>query len=343
MSKTIDIKDTASLLTEFLQIFHGEEIEAYSVNVSPIRSRGAEVRLKSQGAQATLPVWPQLYPSRKLLMEAADNRQRVLLCPHLPDELATDLRQQGIHHADLNGRLYLQTPWLVLDRRPVGSRYRNPSSTVDVFSLKSSRIPRALLAQREKRWTQEELAERTMISRGLVSRILKTLQEEGWVTQVTKASRTQSARYVLSDFDRLLEAWRKADRWTDRVTLQQFSVLISDLDEIARKVTDLAGSDETAFTQWYAAHLRQPHTTPPVVSAYVIYQRHLDLPLGRKVNSGGNLWLMYPNDDGLFLETQRVGGKKLVTDAQIYLDLIEMGQRGPDQAEALRQWEGFAR
>jgi DNA-binding HxlR family transcriptional regulator len=342
LSKTIQITDSASLLSEFSRVFQHKGFESYSVRLSPIQKGKAELRIETQNQKSLLPIWPLLYPSRKLLTEVADHKQRLLLSPHLPNSLAADLRREGISHADLNGRLFLQTPGLLLDHHPTGNRYRNPESNVDVFSLKSSRIARALLANRKKVWTQEELIQRTGVSRGLVSRILKALQEEEWVQQTTKATRTEPAHYVLSQFDKLLEAWRAVDDWSDRVTIQQFSVLSSDPDEIARKVIDFAGTDEVVFTQWYAAHLRQPYTTPPVVSAYVVYRRHLDLPLGRKVSSGGNLWLMYPKDDGLFLEKQRVRDLHLVPDAQIYLDLINTGQRGPDQAEALRQWEGFA-
>jgi hypothetical protein len=43
------------------------------------------------------------------------------------------------------------------------------------------------------------------------------------------------------------------------------------------------------------------------------------------------------------LEIQKVSGLPLVSDAQIYLDLLKTGLRGPDQAEALRNWEGFWR
>ena len=51
----------------------------------------------------------------------------------------------------------------------------------------------------------------------------------------------------------------------------------------------------------------------------------------------------YPADNGVFRENQRVGGFTLVCDAQIYLDLLQVGLRGPDQARALREWEGFGR
>jgi hypothetical protein len=68
----------------------------------------------------------------------------------------------------------------------------------------------------------------------------------------------------------------------------------------------------------------------------------LDLPFGRRVDTGGNLWLIVPDDEGVFQETQEIAGFPLVSDIQIYLDLLQVGQRGPDQAEELRKWEGFA-
>jgi len=50
-----------------------------------------------------------------------------------------------------------------------------------------------------------------------------------------------------------------------------------------------------------------------------------------------------PDDEGVFLETQSVRELPLVSDAQIYVDLQKTGLRGPEQAVALRNWEGFCR
>ena len=92
------------------------------------------------------------------------------------------------------------------------------------------------------------------------------------------------------------------------------------------------------------ANLRQPYTPPPVISAYVP-----TLPTGdvlkslgaRSVGGGGTLWLIVPNDDGVFRETQQVGEFHLACDAQVSLDLLQVGLRGPDRAKALRDWSGF--
>ena len=122
---------------------------------------------------------------------------------------------------------------------------------------------------------------------------------------------------------------------------------MADLEEIAQwLLKTYPESDRLVFTQWFAANLRHPYTTPPLVSAYVpsfpgeIIERKLG---ARQVTDGGTLWLVVPADEGVFRETQQVGEFTLACDAQIYLDLLHVGLRGPEQAKALREWEGFGR
>jgi hypothetical protein len=50
-----------------------------------------------------------------------------------------------------------------------------------------------------------------------------------------------------------------------------------------------------------------------------------------------------PRDEGVFQTVRHVDGVPIVCDVQIYLDLLQVGLRGPDQAKALREWEGFCK
>jgi hypothetical protein len=344
LRKTIDT--TGALLRDFEHSIGESKIRGVDVRVALIPGLRAELRLEAQNQKLLLPIRPELNPSRKILDRAAkgDGPAFIVASPHIPDGLAADYRDAGINHADLNGRLFIQTPWLLLDREPREQRHRNPVSGPALFSLKTSRIARALLSQREKSWEQAELTDRTGVSRGLVSRILKTLIGGGYVTQESAGSRHGPASYGLTDFDRLLDSWRAEDNWEKRVCVEQYSLLSGDAGEIARSVRDALGAEHAVFTQWFAAHLRHPYTTPPVVSAYVQQgRRPLELKFARQVPNGGNLWLIAPEDEGVFLETQEQSGFRLVSDVQIYLDLLQMGQRGPDAAQALRAWDGFSR
>lgn len=330
------------LLEIFLQTIGNQAFHGFSLRAAAISAHAPELCLEAAGQKAILRILPRLNPSRKLLHQRPE-LGGLLLCPHLPALLAEDLRREGINHADLNGRLFIKTPWFLLDRDAKTNRYRNPSSAPKLFTRKTSRLIRTLLAHREEVWTQEILAERTKLSRALISLALANLLEEEYVTRLSVGNRHQAATYRLEDFDRLLDAWRAEDRWQERVSLHQYSWLTNDLREIATAVRDEWGAGQVFFTQWWAAHLRHPYTTPPLVSAYVTSRRWLDSPQGRKVSSGGNLWLILPQDEGVVFETQTVEGFELVSDVQIYLDLQSVGQRGPEQAEELRKWERFAR
>lgn len=342
MSKIDSIE---ALLSAYPKTLSDLEASGFELRTS-LRSDGdLEVRVETLGHKHLYRVQPTLYPSRKVLedSEAAASPPSLLLGPHIPDQLAADYRKRGLNHADLNGRLYLRSQTFLIDREPKGQKYSNPVSDPDLFSLKSSRIVRAFLHQRDRVWEQEDLSVRTRVSLGLISRILKTLVASGYVSKEPGKSAKSRAAYRLDQFNELLDAWRSKDEWKNRVEIAQYSMLSNDLTEIATTVRDSLGEDRVVFTQWFAAHLRHPYTTPPVVSAYVRSRDIPSIPFARRVSTGGNLWLITPADEGVFFETQKVGGFHLVSDVQIYLDLLQVGQRGPEQAEALRDWEQFAR
>jgi len=342
-SKNYSVRSTDDLLKIFPQVVIREQSAGYSLRVSPILSGQSELRLEAGHEKSIFQIRPLLHPSRKLIKDRRKNE--LLLFAHLPEPLATEFRAAGICHADLNGRVFIAVPGFILDRDPKGNRYRNPVSEPDVFSAKTSRIVRALLSRREREWTQEELTTRTKVSRGLVSRILKVLVEEGQVERIAgDRPKAASIRYRMAEFDSLLDEWKSKDDWSARTTVQQYSLLTNDAEEIAATVRNAIGETKAVFTQWFAAHLRHPYTIPPIISAYVAEGRSLpELKFVRPVQTGGNLWLITPEDEGVFIETQECEGFRLVSDVQIYLDLVQMGQRGPDAAEALRAWDGFAR
>jgi hypothetical protein len=127
------------------------------------------------------------------------------------------------------------------------------------------------------------------------------------------------------------------------VTIRQYSTYEVDLNTIARRILDGVHGD-IAFTQWFAANLRFPYTQPPLLSAYrrhpLTQEEQSALNL-REVSDGGRLCIIVPRDEGVFQEIRRVNGIPIVCDVQIYLDLLQVGLRGPDQAKALKDWEGF--
>jgi DNA-binding MarR family transcriptional regulator len=337
------INGPAQLLLTFAGIFEDPEFEDFAIWVSGPTGNRPELHVETQNEKAHLSILVDLYPSRKVLgISTSSNRKPfLLLSPHIPVQLAKDFRKGGINHADLNGRLFIKARNLLLDREPRDQQYRGPAQDVDLFSLKTSRILRTLLSHREKPWNQRELVKQTRTSPGLVSRILIALLQNDYVKKEPDPKFKRQEIYTVNDGERLLDAWRSADSWIKRVHVEQYSLLTIDPVEIAKTAQESLGEENLAFTQWFAGFLRFPYTTPPIVSAYFNKDKIPNIHFARKVTAGGNFWLIVPKDKGVFFETRNANGFRLVSDLQIYLDLLQVGQRGPEQAEALRKWDGF--
>jgi hypothetical protein len=311
----------------------------------PRHARGPDAigELALDKRRLTLGVEFKLNPAARDIESLAKQKHSypvLLIAPKISDTLARFCRERGVNCADLNGRLWLRAAGVLIERTAREARYRPAAAEPDAFSAKSSRLVRTLLSHGDREWTHKELVERTGLSKGLVSRLAQHLGRQGLLTQRARA-------WKVKQKDAMLDAWAARDDWAKRTTVRQYSVLESDLESVARKLARALPAGETpVFTQWFAANLRHPYTLPPVVSAYVArfpteqVERELR---GRPVADGGTLWLVIPKEDGVFRETQRVGEFTLACDAQIYLDLLRAGLHGPEQAKALREWEGFGR
>ena len=277
-------------------------------------------------------------------IEVSSSSQRPLLvAPELSPRVLETCKEHGIAAIDLNGRIWLRAPGLLVDRGPLqGRSFSCELEPRNIFVGKSARIVRSLLSDRERVWTQAEIVRRTGASSGLVSRIIQHLISQGFIEKMT------AREFRLRDWLGLLDFWADSDRFPKRVRSTLYAGFFGSPQELAQRLQKWAESEKVrlAFTQWSAAWTRHPYTEPAVCSAYI------DRPLGtvaldmlglRPVTDGGKLWLHTPDDQGLFSETQERGGLTLVSDAQIYLDLQRTGLRGPDAASALRDWEGFCR
>ena len=301
------------------------------------------LELDVDGRQVLFQVEFKLSPSVKEVGQLAarkDLKHGLLIAPSLSEVLVNHCRERGLSCLDLNGRQWIRADGIVVDRQAaVSKRFRPFLKPPGVFQPKSSRLVRALLSQPDRAWSQSELKSRTGLSPGLISRLVRHLANEGLLEQEGRLLNIARA-------DLLLDAWAAKDDWAARTTVRQYSLLESDIETVARRLVRVFPPDEElVFTQWFAANLRHPYTVPPVASAYVgdFPTAEIERSLGaRHVDSGGTLWLVVPNDDGVFRETQKVGEFTLACDAQIYLDLLDSGLRGSEQAKALREWAGFA-
>jgi len=265
----------------------------------------------------------------------------LLIVPNLTPLFLQACQQRNVSVADANGQVFLRAPNLLvsLPRLP-GRDVRFEQEPRNVFVGKSARIVRCLLSDSKRAWRQSDLVPRTGATSGLVSRIVTHLTQQGYL------KKADSRHFHVAAPSALLDAWAQADDFARRTTTYRFTALSADPLQLAKTVSVALAKAKLrhAFTQWIAAWLRHPYTEPPVVSLYVS-----DLPsqgvldqLGlQPVADAGRVWFHIPSDEGVFHETRNVQGVPLAADAQIYIDLLKTGLRGPEQAQALREWPEF--
>ena len=287
-------------------------------------------------------VSPSLAELAALQAEGAGAALKLLVTPRLTPRVLDFCREKRLSAIDLNGRAYLRADGLLVDRCEIHGRdFRFVLEPRKVFVGKSVRIVRALLADRDREWTQSDLVPRTRATSGLVSRIVNHLIRLGFLEKL------DYRRFRLREPMALLDDWARADDFARRTHTARYTALGA-AQELADKLQTLFRKQRVAFafTQWFAGWARHPYTEPLVVSAYVAAlptDAALEKIGLRPAPDAGNIWLHQPDDEGVLFETQTIAGRPLVTDAQIYLDLLKTGLRGPDQAAALREWPGFLR
>jgi len=267
-------------------------------------------------------------------------RYGVLLAPFISEESAKLCTEAGIGCADLAGNARLAFDQVFIETRAAGNPFHEKREVQSLFAPRATRVLRVLLQGPLRPWKVTELAESARVSLGWVSAVRQQLLAREWAAEAPGGLRVTKPGTVL-------DAWVKADDWGKRTSVSEYSVLLGGSPlHLAEKLQETLKKDQPLFTQWFAGSLRHPHTTPVVVTAYVekfpdesVIEEKL---LARRVSANGGLRLVLPKDEGVLHPSQTVRGFKLVSDVQIYLDLIRAGLRGEDQASELRKWPDFA-
>ena len=264
----------------------------------------------------------------------------IVLAPFISEESARLCTDAGMGYADLAGNAQLSFGHVFVETRRPDNPFRERRERRSLFSPRAARVLRVLLQGPLRPWKVAELAESARVSLGWVSAVRQQLLAREWAVEASGGLRVAKPAA-------LLDAWSKGDDWEKRTRTQEYSSLLSDPVELAGALKEVSPGEPPVFTQWFAGWLRHPYTAPAVVSAYVtrfpeeaLIKEKL---LARRVSTGGGgLRLVLPKDDGVFCPSQNVRGFELVSDAQIYLDLLQGGLRGEEQAEELRRWPDFA-
>jgi hypothetical protein len=266
-------------------------------------------------------------------------RVPVLAAPYISPRMAEICWSHNWSWFDLAGNCRLSVPGAFYleasGKEPVHGR---PAPAANLSSAESARILRVFLTPDNigMKWTQRDIQRHCApaVSLGLVNKVVRYLREQAFIEEV------EDEGLRLRDPQGLLKAWRDAYRF-DRHWRRTYFTLLQGrkLQELLAPLESVTGG-HAAYAVFSAAELQAPHVRQSKTWLYLgsNYEQEIGkLPDVKEVDTGENLVVYFPEDDGVFYgqEGDHHGRLPSTSPIQTYLDLSHCGGRGQEAAEAL--------
>ncbi|MEX1173480.1 MAG: hypothetical protein WEG56_12815 [Chloroflexota bacterium] len=258
----------------------------------------------------------------------------VLVAPQLGPRTREILNEAGISWLEPDGDCRIALGSLFIERLTGVPPRRNAGSpdtryVADLFSGGPLRVVRWLLIAPQRSWTLADMADRTGLTLGFVSRVFKTLARDAYMDRARGDNRVR-------DRDALLDAWASAPRPKDAVSERVATV--PGTETLFRMIRDVSTERPYAITAEAAADRIAPFARYSRIEMYVDDVAGWDRVLGvTAVPRGGNLVLLQPSDIGVFDGAFEREGLQLASRPQLYVDLVRRGGAAADAAAFMRE------
>jgi len=243
-------------------------------------------------------------------------------------------KDSGIGFLDLGGNCFLNFDNIYISVEGRTNPYPTTRPLKTIFNSKSSRALRVLLQNPGKSWFVKDLATEAEISIGQASLIKDRLLEYEYIETVKISKKI---KFKLIRWEDLLDKWVKNYSYKKNIIDNYYS--FQDVKTIENNISGYLNSKRNnyAFTLTSGASLIAPFLR--YNRAFIYFQgsneklaKELDF---KKVTSGPNISIIQPYDEGVFYGLQKIEGKKVVSDIQLYLDLTSYKERGEEAAKFL--------
>lgn len=260
----------------------------------------------------------------------------ILITTFIGERTREILKKEGVGYLDLAGNCFLEFNNVYIEKIVDKNPFIDKRKLKTIFRPVSSRILRALLEEPKKDWKILELSKITKVSLGQTSNVCRWLIDESYLKK-------DQGVYSLTEPGKLLDEWCRNYTYTQNKMSAYYS-FEQNLEKLIKKVLQISKDKdlEYALTLLSGASLIAPFIRGiSTLQMYIAdseeaskWVRLLDL---RPVESGSNISIYIPYDEGVFYKTQKVDGIKVVGNVQLCLDLYNYPTRGKEQAEFLRR------
>jgi hypothetical protein len=263
--------------------------------------------------------------------------------PFVSEESRRICQEAGIGYLDLAGNCLLRFDNVYISVEGKPNPYPSTRPLKSIFATKSTRALRVLLCNPKRDWFVKDLAKEANISLGQASNLKKRLLEFEFIKEIDNE---KAVKFRVSNPEVLLNRWAEYYSYRANRTRNYYS--LDDVKAIEKKLSDYCETKKIryAYTLTSGASLVAPFLRYKRVFIYLSNSiEKVALALGwKEVPSGPNITILEPYDEGVFYGLQEINGMKVVSDAQLYLDLKGYKERGEEAAQFLlenrlrKQW-----
>lgn len=199
-----------------------------------------------------------------------------------------------------------------------------------LFASKAIDIVRVLLVRYPKRWVLRDLAGEAHVSLGHAFKVSNALIKERLA--IRASPRTE---LILMEPFALLKRWATINNFTAHTRFIDYYSGEDDISKFLEKLKNMKGP-EYALTGLAGALLVAPYVRPTNIHIYVNTvedAEKLARSLGlTPVEESGNVKFAIAKSIGVFYGARDINGVKVVSDVQLYVDLLNYPARGEEAA-----------
>ncbi len=242
--------------------------------------------------------------------------------------------EAGVSWFDLSGNAHIVAPGvrIIIEGKP--NKFVRRGRPSSAFAPKSARIARHLLIESRRWFRQHELSREVGLDDGFTSKIVRRLEQDALV------ERDGVGAIRVRNPELMLDAWAEAYSFEKHSILRGHVTARSSDELLGRLATVLQRRKlQHAATGLAAAWLQTEFAGFRLVTVFLASEPDASIlkeAAFREEPQGANVWLVVPDDDGVFDGATEVRGIACVHPVQTYVDLLGHPERAREAAAELR-------
>lgn len=314
-------------------------------SVKVVRSRCLKepfftVALKLESSDVTIMVEAKTSGQPRLARDAVNQLLRfrsekpdaypVFLAPYISPSAGTVCKEADTGYIDLAGNCYLAFGSVFISREGRKNPYASSRKLKTLYQPVSSRVLRVLLSDPGRAWKTQPLSDEADVSLGQIANVKQALKDRELIEEGPDG-------FNLSNPDELLAEW--AAHYAFRKNKSESFYTMEGTADAEQKIAGACRGlgVKHALTCFSGAARLAPNVRYKRSDMYIAgnIRAVADAAGLKQVDTGFNVRLLAPYDEGVFYKAQDMNGIHVACPVQVYLDVLAQRGRGEEAAESI--------